>query len=288
MSVVHDRSLAGRITDVLIWVVLLFSTILVGMPILYVIQASFSDSTDIIPKNWTLVAYRYIMQSPAIWRSLGVSVYITVVGTLISIALSTLMAYSLSHKALPGRRFYLALVVFTMLFNGGIIPTYFVVRSTGLLNSLWALMIPNAINAFNMIVLRNFFQNIPESLRESAKIDGCPEPVILWKIIVPLSLPALAAFALFYAVEKWNIYFNALLYLSDSRKWPVQVLLRQIIYAQVGLLGEARGGSDDAAALTALAVRSAVIVVATVPIVLVYPFLQRHFVKGLLVGSVKG
>ena len=175
-----------------------------------------------------------------------------------------------------------------MLFNGGIIPTYFVVRATGLMNTLWAIMIPNAINAFNLIVLRNFFQNIPESLRESAKIDGCPEPVILWKIIAPLSLPAMAAFALFYAVEKWNIYFNALLYLSDSRKWPVQVLLRQIIYAQVGLLGEGRSGSDDAAALTALSVRSAVIVVSTVPIVMVYPFLQKHFVKGLLVGSIKG
>jgi putative aldouronate transport system permease protein len=287
MSVVHDRSLGTRVADVLIWTVLVVSTIIVGLPILYVIQASFSDSTDIIPRNWSLVAYRYIMQSPAIWRSLGVSVYITVVGTIISLALSTLMAYSLSHRALPGRRFYLAFVVFTLLFNGGIIPTYFVVRATGLMNSLWAIMIPNAINAFNMIVLRNFFQNIPESLRESAKIDGCPEPTILWKIIAPLSLPALAAFGLFYAVEKWNIYFQALLYLSDSRKWPVQVLLRQIIYAQVGLLGEARG-SDDAAALTALGVRSAVIVVSTVPIVMVYPFLQRHFVKGLLVGSIKG
>ncbi len=288
MSAVHDRSLVSRLADSVIWALLILSTILIGLPILYVLQASFSDSSAIIPRNWSLTAYRYIMQSQAIWRSLGVSVYITVLGTLISLALSTLMAYSLSHRALPGRRFFLAVVVFTMLFNGGIIPTYFVVRATGLMNTLWAIMIPNAINAFNLIVLRNFFQSIPESLRESAKIDGCPEPVILWKIIAPLSLPALAAFALFYAVEKWNIYFNALLYLSDSRKWPVQVLLRQIIYAQVGLLGEARTGGDDAAALTALSVRSAVIVVSTVPIVLVYPFLQRHFVKGLLVGSIKG
>jgi putative aldouronate transport system permease protein len=288
MSVVHDRSIASRIADAVIWTLLIVSTILIGMPILYVVQASFSDSTEIIPREWSVTAYRYILQSQAIWRSLGVSVYITVVGTLISLALSTLMAYALSHKALPGRRGFLAVVVFTMLFNGGIIPTYFVVRATGLMNTLWAIMIPNAINAFNLIVLRNFFQSIPESLRESAKIDGCPEPIILWKIIAPLSLPALAAFALFYAVEKWNIYFNALLYLSDSRKWPVQVLLRQIIYAQVGLLGEGRTGGDDVAALTALGVRSAVIVVSTVPIVMVYPFLQRHFVKGLLVGSIKG
>jgi putative aldouronate transport system permease protein len=231
------------------------------------------------------VAYKYIMRSQAIWRSLGVSVYITVVGTAISLFLSSLTAYALAQKELPGRRGFLALVVFTMLFNGGIIPTYFVVRATGLMNTLWAIMIPNAINAFNMIVLRNFFQNIPESLRESAKMDGCPEPVILSKIIAPLALPALAAFALFYAVEKWNIYFQALLYLSDSRKWPVQVQLRQIIFAQTGLLGEAR---DEATALTSLSIRSAVIVVSTLPIVLVYPFLQRHFVKGLLVGSIKG
>jgi putative aldouronate transport system permease protein len=286
MSLVHDRSAASRVADVLIWIVLLLTIVVVGLPILYVVQASFSDSTAIIPKDWSVAAYRYTMQSQAIWRSLGVSVYITVLGTLISLALSSLTAYSLSHRALPGRRGFLALVVFTMLFNGGIIPTYFVVRATGLMNTLWAIMIPNAINAFNMIVLRNFFQNIPESLRESAKIDGCPEPVILWRIIAPLALPALAAFALFYAVEKWNIYFNALLYLSDSRKWPVQVQLRQILFAQTGLLGESR--SDEMTALTSLSVRSAVIVVSTVPIVLVYPFLQRHFVKGLLVGSIKG
>ncbi len=287
MSIVHDRSLRGRVADVLIWTVLVSTTVLVGLPILYVIQASFSDSSAIIPRAWSPVAYRYIMRSQAIWRSLGVSVYITVLGTLISLLLSSLTAYALSHRALPGRRGFLAMIVFTMLFNGGIIPTYFVVRATGMMNTLWAIMIPNAINAFNMIVLRNFFQNIPESLRESAKIDGCPEPVILWRIIAPLALPALAAFALFYAVEKWNIYFQALLYLSDSRKWPVQVQLRQIIFAQTGLLGEARS-SEEATALTSLSIRSAVIVVSTVPIVLVYPFLQRHFVKGLLVGSIKG
>jgi putative aldouronate transport system permease protein len=287
VSIVVDRSVLSRAADLLIWLSLLVSTILIGLPVLYVLQASFSESTGIVPGSWTLAAYHYIMRSQAIWRSLAVSVYITVLGTVISLLLSSLTAYSLSHRALPGRRGFLALVVFTMLFNGGIIPTYFVVRATGLMNTLWALMIPNAINAFNLIVLRNFFQNIPGSLRESAKIDGCPEPVILWRIIAPLSLPALAAFALFYAVEKWNLYFHALLYISDSRKWPIQVQLRQIIFAQVGLLGEAQG-SEETAALTSLSIRSAVIVMATVPIVLVYPFLQRHFVKGLLVGSIKG
>jgi len=151
-------------------------------------------------------------------------------------------------------------------------------------------MIPNAINAFNLIVLKNFFQSIPGELKESAKMDGAHELTVLFRIIIPLSIPAMAVFGLFYAVERWNLYFLALLYISDAEKWPVQVVLQQVIYSTVGAIAgeDATGTSADAAAFTSQGIRSAVILVATVPITLVYPFLQKHFVKGLLVGSIKG
>jgi putative aldouronate transport system permease protein len=278
------------VADIIIWLILVLVSILVAIPILHVIVSSFSATTDVIPRIWTVDAYRYVFSSRVLPRSLGVSIYITGLGTLISLVLTSLIAYGLSYRGLPGRAAILFLVVFTMLFNGGIIPTYLVVRATGLLNTLWAIMIPNAISAFNLVVLKNFFQNIPTELKESAKMDGAHELTVLWRIIVPLSVPALAVFGLFYAVARWNLYFLALLYISESEKWPVQVVLQQVLYASVGTVGEADAAStsEDAAAFTSQGIRSAVIIAATLPIAMVYPFLQKHFVKGLLVGSIKG
>ena len=200
--------------------------------------------------------------------------------------MTSLMAYSLSHKHLPGRNLVILMVLFTMLFSGGMIPTYFVVKSTGLLNSLAALIIPSAISAFNLIILKNFFQSIPEELKESARIDGSHELGLLFKIVMPLSLPALATFALFYAVGIWNQYFNAILYLTDASKYPVQVILRQVIILTQGTIGDT--SEIEAVTYYGNSIKMAVIVIATVPIMIVYPFLQKHFAKGVLLGSVKG
>lgn len=166
------------------------------------------------------------------------------------------------------------------------IPTYFVVRSTGLMNSLWSLVIPGLVSPFNLIVMKNFFQGIPQELRESARIDGCHEMTLLFRIILPLSTASLATFGLFYAVGLWNTYMSALLYIPDNAKWPIQVLLRQIVYVSSSIGDDSEITSE--VALLSQSIKMAVILVATVPIVCVYPFLQKHFTKGILVGAVKG
>jgi putative aldouronate transport system permease protein len=176
-------------------------------------------------------------------------------------------------------------VLFTMLFSGGLIPTYYVVRSLHMIDSLWSLMIPSAISAFNLIVLKNFFQQIPEGLEDSAKIDGCNDVGILMRIVLPLSLPAIATFGLFYAVDHWNKYFHAIMYINDNTKWPIQVMLREIIINANSRIGDT---SIDEMYIQPLTIKMAVIVFATLPIIVVYPFLQKHFAKGVMLGSVKG
>lgn len=219
-------------------------------------------------------------------RSLMVSLFITIVGTFIQLCLTSLMAYSLAHKHLPGRNFFLIMVLITMLFNGGMIPTYFVVQNTMLLNTVWSLMIPNAISAFYLIILKNFFQSIPKELKESAKIDGAHELTVLFRIVIPLSIPAVAAFCLFFSVGIWNQYFNAILYITDASLYPVQVILRQVIILTSGAIGDS--AEIENIPYHGQSIQMAVIVIATIPIIILYPFLQKHFAKGVLLGSVKG
>ncbi len=263
------------------------------LPFIHVVGSSFATSAEVantkfllFPTKFTLDAYEYIFSTDTIFKGLGVSVIVTLGGTLWSMFFSTLTAYGLARKDLVGRRVINFLIVFTLLFNGGMIPTFLVVQQTGLLNSLWALIIPVTINAFNMIILRSFFVNIPESLEESAKIDGANDFSILFRIVLPISLPAIATISLFYAVTYWNTYMHAILYLSDAGKWPIQVLLRQIVVLASGLTYDGAAYTDVPPPETTI--KMATIVVATVPILLVYPFLQKYFAKGALLGSVKG
>ncbi|WP_243229561.1 carbohydrate ABC transporter permease [Microbacterium sp. CIAB417] len=237
------------------------------------------------PETFSLDAYRYILSTPTIFRALGVSAIVTIGGTFISLVLTAFMAYALSKKHLKGRRVINFLVLFTMLFAGGMIPTFIVVKSLGMIDSLWSLIIPVAINAFNFVIMRSFFQGIPESLEEAARIDGCSELGVFWRIVLPLSLASIATIGLFYAVYYWNTYQSAILYINSSELWPIQVLLRQIVIVASGL-----NASEAAVDIVppAQSVRMAVIFVATLPMLVVYPFVQRYFVKGALVGSVKG
>lgn len=198
------------------------------------------------------------------------------------------MAYPLAHNYLPGKKVINFLVVFTMMFSGGMIPNYIIVRGLNLINSYWSVILPGAINAFNLIVLRNFFAQIPPSLEESARMDGCSEFRILLQIILPLSMASLATITLFYAVAHWNQFQQPLLYLNDSEKWPIQILLRQMVILASGAgLGDS-GAMEESYVVPQQSVRMAVIVVSTVPILIVYPFLQKYFTKGVMVGSVKG
>ncbi|GAA3401410.1 carbohydrate ABC transporter permease [Paenibacillus hodogayensis] len=283
---VEDRTLPGRLFDAVNRAVLLLLALAAVFPFVYVAVHSFSDSEGLLPRGWTLDAYRYIFSTRTLPRALLVSVGITVVGTLLSLALTALTAYPLSRKALAGRRIALFLVLFTILFSGGMIPTYFVVKNVGLIDSYWALVVPGAISSFNLIVMKNFFQQLPEGLEEAAKIDGASEFGTFFRIVLPLSTPALATFALFYAVSNWNEYVDAVLYINSTAKWPIQVLMRNMIM----MAGSSIGDSSELAGglVPPKSIRMAVIVVSTIPILLVYPFLQKHFAQGLLLGSVKG
>jgi len=288
----QDRTLGNRLFDYTNHTLLLLLGIVTVLPFIYITAVSFTSPAEVakggfilFPKEFSLAAYRYIFSTSTLLNSLWVSIYITVLGTFINLLLTTLMAYPLSRPYLRGRKYIMLGVLFTMLFSGGMIPTYFVVNSLHLTDTLWSLMIPGAISAFNLIVLKNFFQQIPDGLEDAAKIDGCNDVSILFRIVLPLSLPAMATFALFYSVAHWNSFFSAILYINDSDKWPVQVWLREIVILAQSRIGDT---SIEEADIQPLTIRMAVIVFSTLPILMVYPFLQKHFAKGALLGSVKG
>jgi putative aldouronate transport system permease protein len=290
---VEDRSFAGRLFSMVNFALLALVALVTVLPFIHVVAGSFTTNAELaakkfilIPTVWSLDAYRFIFSTSTLFRAMTVSIGTTLVGTLLSMLLTSLMAYGLSRRDLDGRRVIMFLVVFTMLFNGGMIPTFLVVKELGLIDTYAALILPSAIAAFNLIILKNFFQNIPDGLEESAKIDGCSDFGILFRIVLPLSMPAIATISLFYAVTYWNTYMSAILYLNKSEMWPIQVLLRQIVVLASGM--DYSSSLDSEVPPPEQSVKMAVIVVATLPILLVYPFLQKHFAKGAMLGSIKG
>lgn len=281
----------GRVFDVVNVVFMVAISVVAILPFLYVLAGSFATEAEITsrpffiwPNEWSLASYESILSSRVFLRAAVTTIVVTAIGTLIQLALTALFAYPLSKTELRGRRTLLSLVVFTMVFSAGLIPTYLVVKNLGLLDTYWALILPLAINPFSLIIMKNFFQELPKELEESARIDGAGELTVLTRIVLPLSKPVLATFALFYAVGIWNDYLSPLLYLNDSDMWTLQVFLRQVT-ASASLSGDMIGTDTPP---PAQGIKFAVIIVATVPILLVYPFLQKHFAKGLLIGSVKG
>ncbi|MGN7380483.1 carbohydrate ABC transporter permease [Paenibacillus sp. SAFN-117] len=289
------RTFSDRLADGVNIVLLAVIGLSMLFPFLHIFAVSFSSLKDVLerdlilwPREWVTDAYQTIFTSNNFVRSLTVTAYVTIVGTIVNLFFTATMAYALTRNAL-GQRTILMMVVFTILFSAGMIPTYLVVKATGLINSLWALIIPGAISSFNLIVIRQFFLSIPTELNEAALIDGANELRVFYSIILPLSKPSLAAFGLFYAVTHWNTYFAGILYLNNPSKWPIQVILRQIVIV-----------NEPTAALGAevmmmlenppppVTIQMAAILVATLPILIVYPFLQKHFAKGVMLGSVKG
>ncbi|MBD3918956.1 carbohydrate ABC transporter permease [Paenibacillus sp. PR3] len=290
---VEDRTFGNRMFTAINYLLLTVIALVTILPFVHIVAGSFTTNAELaakrfvlIPTQWSFDAYTFIFSTNTIMRAMAVSVGVTLFGTLFSMLLTSLMAYGLARRDLDGRRFLNLFVVITMLFHGGLIPTFIVVKNLGLINSYASLVLPAAISAFNMIILRSFFQNIPDGLEESARIDGCSDFGTLFRIVLPLSMPALATISLFYAVTYWNTYSNAIFYLSDSDKWPIQVLLRQIVVLASGF--ESDASLDSTVPPPDQAVKMAVIVVSTLPILIVYPFLQKHFAKGALVGSIKG
>ncbi|UQZ81169.1 L-arabinose transport system permease protein AraQ [Paenibacillus konkukensis] len=267
-------------------------------PLLFVLSASFSDPTKVmsgemwlLPKGFTLGAYKEIFDYAAVWSGYRNTLLYTTVGTCVNLILTTLAAYPLSRKDLPGRNLFMFLITFTMFFNGGLIPTYLIVKGLALVNTFWALIIPNAIATYNLIVMRTYFQNsIPWEIQEASLIDGCSNFRLLTHIILPLSKPIIAVMVLYYAVGHWNSYFNALIYLRNSNLYPLQLVLREIlIVSQSNILDQSGStfGMDEKL-LLAESIKYALIIVASLPVLIMYPFVQRHFVKGVMIGSLKG
>ncbi|BFT70889.1 carbohydrate ABC transporter permease [Paenibacillus sp. P36] len=289
------RNVKGLTFDLLVTIILIFAGIVTIIPFIYIVIVSFATPSEyiqkagafILPSEWTLVNYKYLLSTGAFIRAGGNSAFLAIVGTLLSLAVTSSFAYSLSRKRLRGRKILLLLVLISILFNPGIIPPYLVVKSLGLINSIWSLIIPALTSGWYIFLMKSFYDSIPVSLEEAASIDGSNDLGIWLKVILPLSLPSLAAFGLFYAVSYWNVFFHAILYINDFDKWPLQVLLQNM------LIDSSTSGGDLASQIASEqempkeTLKMAAVVVATVPIILVYPFLQKHFAKGVMVGSVK-
>ncbi len=262
-------------------------------PLYYVAIVSISHGYAVVrgevswwPVQVNLESYRAVLEAPYVLISYRNTVWYTVVGTIVNVALSAFCAYPLAMKFFYGRRFFTAFIVATMFFKGGLIPTYLVVRSLGLLDTMWALVLPTAIVTYYMIIMRTFFQNIPEELHDSAYLDGANDIQIFFRIALPISTPIIATMTLFYAVQHWNSFFPALIYLSDRAKYPIQLVLRSMVIE--GDVSNMQVEFQDDERIVDTTVKYAIIMVSTIPILLLYPFLQRYFVKGIMIGSLKG
>ncbi len=271
--------------------VLTIGCLLVILPFLAVVSTSLADQQQVTsaggyvlwPDNPSLEAYRALFSGGVVTRAVFVSVAITLVGTTLSLACTTLLAYGLSRPGSYGSKPILLLVLFSLLFAPGIIPMYLTVKQLGLLNSYWSLILPMLINAFNVIVMRAFFLDLPQELLDSAKIDGAGEIAILTRIVLPLSKAIMAVIGLFYAVGYWNSFFSALLYITENEKYPLSLVLRTFVVNNATI-----GTGDSGTALPQQSLQMAMLVVSILPILFVYPFLQKHFAKGIMIGAVKG
>ncbi|MDR6552280.1 carbohydrate ABC transporter permease [Paenibacillus qinlingensis] len=281
-----------KIWQVVVYSILIILALLCLLPFLYVIAVSVTPESEvvrkgivIIPESYTFLAYKEVFISHGIGQAYQITLFRTIVGTALNVLFTVLAAYPLSKKYLPGRSTFLIFIVFTMMFSGGLIPTYLLIRSLGLLNSPWVLIIPTLISAFNLVIIKGFFEQLPAEIEESARVDGASELQSLWRIILPLSMPVLATISLFYAVSHWNSYFDAIVYLNDANLMPLQVVLRNIL---LNIASESAESMANSGTVSKFAVQMAAVVVTTVPILIVYPFMQKHFTKGVLMGSIKG
>jgi putative aldouronate transport system permease protein len=281
---------SDRLFNALMYVTLLLVSIAAIFPMLYVVSVSITPYTEllrnggfiVIPRSVTFAAYRELFHQPYILSAFNITVFITVVGTAINLILTTLMAFPLSRKDLPGRNIVLMMVVLTLLFSGGIIPTYLIVKDTGLLDSVWSMIIPNAIWSFNVLIMKSFFENLPEEIMESARMDGSSEYGLLIKIVVPLSVPVMFTLGLFYLVGHWNEFYHAIMYVTKPDIQPLQVVIRNMLmqaHSQVESVDET---------IPTMTLQMAAVVYASLPIIVFYPFIQKHFSKGIIIGAIKG
>ncbi|KOP67045.1 carbohydrate ABC transporter permease [Paenibacillus solani] len=292
-----QKTFGYKFTNAIIYTVLAIVGLVTLLPFLYVVIVSFTDPTEylsksliIIPEKWSISSYKYILSTEMFLRSLGVSAFLAIVGSAISIIVTSALSYALSRKRFFGKKFFLLAILMTMLFNPGMIPNFLLVESLGLIDTIWSLILPAITSAWYVFLMKNFYQELPDELEEAAKIDGSNDIGVFLRIMLPISLPAIAAFGLFFAVGFWNTYFNGVLYINSEELRPMQVVL------QMMLISASTNVADPSVAamlqseqiLPPETIKMAAVVVASLPIIMVYPFLQKYFVKGMLVGSVKG
>ncbi|MDT9717622.1 carbohydrate ABC transporter permease [Paenibacillus sp. ClWae2A] len=296
-SVAIRESATDRLFMSIIYLFLAFILIIILFPLLHILSASFSSPSAVSsgkvwlwPVEFSWIGYQAAFQNKDIWIGFGNSLFYTVAGTVLNVSFTVMIAYPLARRSFYGRDIIMLLLVVTMFFDGGLIPNYLLVKSLGLLDTRWAMILPGAFAVFQVIIARTFFQStIPDDLAEAAQIDGCSDLAFIWRVVLPLSKPVLAVLALMYAVGHWNTYFNALIYLSDYTKFPLQIFLRNLLILNAD-------NSDMYVNISAQAVQQglkdllqySLIVIASVPVLVIYPFVQKHFVKGVMIGSLKG
>lgn len=291
---VLNRSFWYRFETFLIYAGLTIFALIAILPFLHTIARSFSAEAPILrgevyiwPEGFSLDAYRRLVIGGQFWLAYRNSFIITISATLVQMVMSTLCAYPLSRPYLPGRQLLMGLIVFQMIFPPSLIPFYLTVRDIGLIDSWWALILPYAINTFNMIVLKSYFQSLPLELEESAIIDGANDFQVLYHIILPLSMPVLLTLTLFYAVANWNLFLPAIFFITDGTKQPLQVILRDMIWSMQ--LATQTASADDFERLAGLeALKASSVIIAALPMVIAYPFFQRYFIKGIMLGAIKG
>lgn len=285
------RSFASRLFDVfnILFLILLALSTLYPFWDTFVVSISslkayLSTGIHLWPSEISFDGYAYMLGKSELWRSYGNTLFVTVAGTALNMLCTIMTAYVLSKTNLKGHRILTFFAVFTMIFSGGIIPTYMVVKDLRLMNTLWALILPCALSTYNMILLRNFFNGLPQELEESAMLDGCTEVGVLFRILLPISKPAITTITLFYAVEHWNDFFSGIMYITKQKKWPLQLFLRSMLFENEAAY--ASGGQS--LYLLGKPMKMAAVMMAIIPIMCVYPFFQKYFTKGVMLGAVKG
>jgi putative aldouronate transport system permease protein len=307
---VIGKSLGSRIMDVIIYIILVFVVIVTLYPVLNIAATSLSSSVaveknlvTVYPRDFTLKAYSMIFENDVIPRSFINSTFYTILGTIISLIMTILLAYPLSKRNLPLRRFYTVFLVITMYFSGGLIPGFLLVKALGLYDSVWAMILPGALSTYNAMIMISFFKTLPPELEESAYLDGANDILILVRIIIPLSTASIATIGLFYAVSKWNDWFTGMIFLKSTNKYPLPLILRELIIENKmedmmnmgGVASNLNAGKnmnamkdDGDKMVNAETLKYATLFVSMIPMLIIYPFVQKYFVKGVMIGSLKG
>ena len=293
ISMKHNKTTGFDAFNSILMIVL---AIIAIFPLYYVVLISFADYSSvqkqliyILPTSFNTEAYKLVFNEKLFFNAFLVSVFITVVGTVVSMTFSTAASYALSKKFVPGQKLMFTLILIPMFFSGGLIPYYLTIKNLGLIDKIWVLILPGAVNSFYLILMKNFFEDLPASIEESAKIDGANDLYILYRIVLPTSAPVIATISLFYAVDRWNEYYGALLFISNRNLYPLQLVLREAVldFSQImaSTIGAQIAQSNRATYTQGL--QMAIIVISTIPIFCVYPFLQKHFTKGIMFGAIK-